>query len=234
MLGLVVLGGLIALARFIARRKRARRLDEDIRIAAGGAGAGGAGVDRFGDDDEGGNPFADEDSSGGHYQGYATTPNMAQYAPLALSSHAASQRMSGVYVEGTPRRSQEFSTSSNGSNGPRTMQPAYDTNGAYAPVGYYNQRPHSLGPIGAAYGEDTSGYRDEQPVRSRDYSGGSGEAAGYSSDSPRHSGSAEGVCTSTFTRFVARLHVLIFSSPTQTTLDSDNNPRRSRISSQRR
>ena len=171
-----------------------------MRFAAGGAGDGGAGVDRFGDDEDGvqGNPFADEDSSGGHYQGFATTPNMAQYAPLALSSNASAQRMSGVYVEGTPRRSQEFSTSSNGSNGPRAMQPAYDSNAVYAPVGYYNQRPHSLGP-GGAYGEDSFGYRDEQPVRSRDYSGGSGEGTGYVSDSPRHSGSGENARSSSLT-----------------------------------
>lgn len=156
-LGLIVAVGLVALARFFARRKRARRLDEDVRVAAGGAGDGGAGVNRFGDDEDGGNPFADEDSSAGHHQGYPTSPNMAQYAPLALSS-TPGHRMSGVYVEGA----------------------------AY-------QRPRSLGPVvGGAY----EGYRDEQPLRSREYSGGSAEVGGYATDSPRHSGSGDGARTS--------------------------------------
>lgn len=49
--GLVAAALLVALGLFYFRRKRARALDEDIRVAAGGAGAGGAGTSRFRDDE---------------------------------------------------------------------------------------------------------------------------------------------------------------------------------------
>lgn len=59
--GLVAAGIVLGIAYFFFRRKRARRLDHDIRIAAGGAGDGGAGVDRFGEDDDPFNPAAHSD-----------------------------------------------------------------------------------------------------------------------------------------------------------------------------
>ncbi|GAA6063584.1 hypothetical protein JCM10212_000188 [Sporobolomyces blumeae] len=50
--GLLAAGIVIGLGLFFVRRKRARQLDEDLRVAAGGAGDGGAGKNRFNDDDD--------------------------------------------------------------------------------------------------------------------------------------------------------------------------------------
>lgn len=72
--GLVAAGIVLGIAYFFFRRKRARRLDHDIRIAAGGAGDGGAGVDRFGEDDDPFNPATHSD----HGHNYATN-NMSSF-----------------------------------------------------------------------------------------------------------------------------------------------------------
>lgn len=63
--GLVIAGLIIGLGLLLCRRKRARQLNADVRAAAGGAGDGGAGVDRFGDEEEGHNPFDETGQPGG-------------------------------------------------------------------------------------------------------------------------------------------------------------------------
>lgn len=58
---LVALALIIGLGYCFVRRKRQRRLEEDTRVAAGGAGDGGAGVNRFEGEDE--DPFEAQDHS---------------------------------------------------------------------------------------------------------------------------------------------------------------------------
>ena len=50
--GLAAAAILLGAAFFYFRRRRANKLDDDLRIAAGGAGTAGAGTSRFHDDDE--------------------------------------------------------------------------------------------------------------------------------------------------------------------------------------
>jgi LPXTG-motif cell wall-anchored protein len=75
--GLAAAALLLGAGLLYIRRKRARALDEDIRVAAGGAGAGGAGTSRFHDDDD--MDYADSDGS------QPTYPVMAQYGSNAYA-----------------------------------------------------------------------------------------------------------------------------------------------------
>lgn len=85
--GLVAAGIAIGLAFFFLRRKKKRQLDEDIRVAAGGAGDGGAGVNRFaGEMDDEEDPF--EGGSEGHSNGYHP-PTMSSYGTVPLTAAAA-------------------------------------------------------------------------------------------------------------------------------------------------
>lgn len=86
--GLVTAGIALGLAFFFLRRKKRRQLDEDLRVAAGGAGDGGAGVNRFaGEDDD---PFAPGAGSGseGHHSSYHP-PTMSSYGTVPLAAAAA-------------------------------------------------------------------------------------------------------------------------------------------------
>lgn len=80
--GLLAAGIVIGLGFFFVRRKKRRQLDEDIRVAAGGAGDGGAGINRFEDDEESIDGFAGQ--SDGHQSGY-----MSSLGDVPLTAAAA-------------------------------------------------------------------------------------------------------------------------------------------------
>lgn len=81
MIGLLVAGLVIGAAVLLARRKRTRRLNDDLREAAGGAGDGGAGVDRFGDEEED-NPFSDVGPL--HRHGSSHSYHTTTFRPIAF------------------------------------------------------------------------------------------------------------------------------------------------------
>lgn len=85
--GMALAGLGIAGLFFVRRRKRRRILDEDLRVAAGGAGDGGAGTSRFHDDIE--DDEFDGTSTPGQHSAFGKAPMMQQYAGPALPAGAA-------------------------------------------------------------------------------------------------------------------------------------------------
>ncbi|GAA5915030.1 hypothetical protein JCM6882_006761 [Rhodosporidiobolus microsporus] len=115
--GLVAAGIIIGLAWFFLRRKRARKLDEDIRVAAGGAGDGGAGINRFDDEeDEEDDPFGRmSDGHGSNYMSsYGTVPLAAAAAGFGQHRPNSGYDYSGG---GTPNGSHGGGNGANGGNG---------------------------------------------------------------------------------------------------------------------
>lgn len=133
--GLVAAGLLIALAFFFLRRKRARKLDEDIRVAAGGAGDGGAGVNRFADEDED-DPFDPSGSEGTHAAFLPTRPSntMSSYGGVVTmaAGGAAGAGAGGYYagnrVSGGPPTP---SSPSQSHNSYPNLYPSYPAHGPY-------------------------------------------------------------------------------------------------------
>lgn len=190
--GLLVAGALIGLAYYFMRRKRARQLDEDLRYAAGGAGDGGAGVDRFGDgeDEIGGTPFGDPFA--------VTSPEMLQYAPLAAGSSSLLAASGGAY-SGDSRSRQSYdmanqrysrglevaSQNSHGTGGFRHPDPFENTTTyPYSSGGnYYQYAPTSLGLSGVGnYPRRSS--EEHLFFNQADYNGGSSDGHPGGSGSP--------------------------------------------------
>lgn len=179
--GLVVAGAAVGLALWFFRRKRARRLDEDLRVAAGGAGDGGAGVDRFsGEDDYEHDPFQ---------QATYLPPTEGDMRELPPSVMLAA---GGAYLHprhsGSDRHSSgdHSNAGSSGSNR-QQMQQGYHP----STVDYYGQYPVERGDT--AYG----GMHEEfvGVARGRG-SAENGEGEGSNGSSPREGRSDEGIRTS--------------------------------------
>ncbi|BGP24977.1 hypothetical protein JCM10295v2_003897 [Rhodotorula toruloides] len=94
---LLAAGIVIGLGFFFVRRKKRRQLDEDIRVAAGGAGDGGAGINRFDDDEESINGYAGQSDS--HQSGYMSSLGAV---PLTAAAAGFGTRRSSAYDLPTP------------------------------------------------------------------------------------------------------------------------------------
>ncbi|SCZ88677.1 BZ3500_MvSof-1268-A1-R1_Chr2-1g04565 [Microbotryum saponariae] len=90
--GLIVAFIAVGLGFFYIRRKRRQRLDEDLRVAAGGAGDGGAGIARFNDDDSEdgyGNPYDPTSTSDGRMSSFGPPATLSSYGAVGLTGAAA-------------------------------------------------------------------------------------------------------------------------------------------------
>jgi len=85
---------LLGAAFFYFKRRRTQRLNDDLRIAAGGAGVAGAGTSRFRDDDD---EFIQYDDSDGGHPSY---PVMSQYSNPSNGYVSAYDNGSGDYGSG--------------------------------------------------------------------------------------------------------------------------------------
>ncbi|BGP16537.1 hypothetical protein JCM10213v2_004539 [Rhodosporidiobolus nylandii] len=141
--GLVAAGLVIGLAFFFLRRRRARRLDEDIRVAAGGAGDGGAGHDRFNDDDE----DMEDDPFGRMSEGHGSN-YMSSYGTVPLTAAAAG-------FGARPNSGYDFSNGSGGGAtgaGPGSAgRPSFDP--GHSPA----HSSGSIPPFAAAYAPPSAG-----------------------------------------------------------------------------
>ncbi|GAA6001559.1 hypothetical protein JCM10207_006723 [Rhodosporidiobolus poonsookiae] len=203
--GLLAAGIVIGLGWFFLRRKRARQLDEDIRVAAGGAGDGGAGINRFDgeDDDDASDPF-DRFGSEGHGSGY-----MSSYGTVPLTAAAAgfgaARRHSGYDYpaagSGNGRPSYDFTGAA--AAGRPSFEPGHSpaqSQGSVPPMSMAyaaGQNPPVVGYNG--YGTGMSGARSHEGILHGDwaeYVGGVGAAAGAGAGtgegSPHDLGSQEG------------------------------------------
>lgn len=90
--GLLAAGIVIGLGFFFVRRTKRRQLDEDIRVAAGGAGDGGAGINRFDDDEESIDGYAGQSDS--HQSGYMSSLGAV---PLTAAAAGFGTRRSSGY-----------------------------------------------------------------------------------------------------------------------------------------
>lgn len=152
--GLVAAGIAIGLASFFLRRKKKRQLDEDIRVAAGGAGDGGAGVNRFaGEMDDEENPF--EGGSEGHHSNGYHPPTMSSYGTVPLTAAAAAYASSNPNQTSASRPSFDHRRSLSGTGFEPTHSPSHSLGsynngggiGAAAYAGYQAYGPTN----GAAY-----------------------------------------------------------------------------------
>ncbi|KAL8278205.1 hypothetical protein RQP46_009378 [Phenoliferia psychrophenolica] len=130
--GLVIAALLLGLAFFFLRRKRARQLDEDIRVAAGGAGDGGAGVNRFsGEDDDEDDPYLSGGSdTHGAYQAHQRALSMTSNGAPVMTAAAA-----GFYDHGTRRND--------------TVSPVQSDHGYLPPGASLSRYQPQPGPYGA-------------------------------------------------------------------------------------
>ena len=183
--GLVSAALLAGLALFFFRRKRARQLDEDIRVAAGGAGDGGAGVNRFsGEDDDEDDPYLSGGSdTHGAYAPHQRHLSMTSYGGGAPASAGAAE----YYASGRGSRGAS-PVNSDQSHAPQgaTFSPYNPGQGPYGgaavPAATQQRQRSSEGILYADWAE----YVDGTPTP-----GSSGEA------SPQeHGGSAEGMSAS--------------------------------------
>lgn len=146
--GLVVAAGITFLAWLFFRRRRTKRLNEDLRVAAGGAGDGGAGVDRFsGEEDE---PFDSQREMGSF-----STSGVINGAYLGVRGGSQAGGGSG----GGGNRESLHST---GSNHSQVQQPYYNAGvNPYAVNNYYgttygNEAAYS-GASGVGYSQENLG-----------------------------------------------------------------------------
>lgn len=180
----LILGGLF----FIRRKRRQRALDEDLRVAAGGAGDGGAGTSRFHDDD-----LDDDLDESTNAHGSFGSPRMTQYSPFnVLPQGAAHPSGTNSYYTG-PHTTESGGSHGMGSLGAGAMAAAGAGAGAGAAVGYgYNNAPQYSYGSNQAYNDqyavaqqytNDNPYGDwnevQQPVPTRSGSG-SGEGSGES------------------------------------------------------
>ncbi|KDE08872.1 hypothetical protein, variant [Microbotryum lychnidis-dioicae p1A1 Lamole] len=90
--GVIVAFIAVGVGFFYIRRKKRRRLDEDLRVAAGGAGDGGAGIARFNDDDSEdghGNPYDPTSTSDGRMSSFGPRSTLSSYGAVGLTGAAA-------------------------------------------------------------------------------------------------------------------------------------------------
>jgi len=95
--GIALAAFILAGLWFVRRKKRQRALDEDLRVAAGGAGDGGAGTSRFHDDED----EEEFESSTGAHGAYKGAP-MTQYNQSMALPLGAAYPASASYYDSTP------------------------------------------------------------------------------------------------------------------------------------
>lgn len=167
--GLIGAGLLIGGLFFVRRKKRQRALNEDLRIAAGGAGDAGAGTSRFQDDEED-DDFDNSTNAHGAFKG----PAMAQYGGNGAGLPPGAGLTSSSSYYGSPTL---VGSPSMASNGYGSMMGAASAYGGMSNAGYGNGYGQGYGT-----GSSSAGYNqayNDQYAMAENYASQPNEFGGY-------------------------------------------------------